>query len=594
MRKENSDFKTGFVSEAGSFIDNRDYFAYIELDDMACYVIADGIDNDQEAHSAEMIAKTILENFIERPTLSRRQLRNSLHEAHEWLKFESRRVRLKASLLVVVTNYTKMIWASSGNARLYHFRGGRVNQKSKDQSLSQVMADDGFLPDETVSQHEERRNLLNYMGNPDRFQPYLSPRIPLSDGDVILLCTSGLWEQVNLPEMLDALVESKEPDALTDTLEEILLSKQQKTINNYTAVAIYTDKTYKEPPKNRKKWIKRILIVMLALLLTGGGFWIYKVREANRMAEAAANMVEFERDGDEYAADADYTKALKSYSEARNAASKVKDRVHALLIGKKQKLARILVDGDGYLKDGIYDKAVSSYTKALDDADNWKEFDEVDIQERIDRTINYERVTEEIRLGDLKFQAQDYSGALVIYKKANTSAIEVSYTAAQKDLQEKIGKVQEKLDAVRMETVNLQGDKLEQKGDRRFDAQDYSGAIDGFMEAQEKYQSIGKLERVLAMERKIAKADEKLHPIVPASVPPIDNATLGDQGGAFPFEEVTEPMEPTPQTTTKQPATTPPTDSSQHGKDIPTGVPTDVPAEGSTSTSSSPDSKEGL
>lgn len=592
MRKENSDFKTGFVSEAGSFIDNRDYFAYIELDDMACYVIADGIDNDQEAHSAEMIAKTILENFIERPTLSRRQLKRSLHEAHEWLKFESRRVRLKASLLVVVTNYTKMIWASSGNVRLYHFRGGRLNQKSKDQSLSQLMANDGYLPDESVSQHEERRNLLNYMGNPDRFEPYISPRIPLSDSDVLLLCTSGLWEQVNLPEMLDALAESKEPDALTDTLEEILLSKQQRTINNYTAVAIYTDKTYKEPPKNRKKWIKRIAIIMLTLILTGGGFWIYKAREASRIATAAANMVEFENTADEYASNGDYTKALKSYSEARNAASKVKDKVHVKLIGSKQKLAQTLVDGDEYLKDGIYDKAESSYTKALKDADKWDEFEEEDIQERLDRTTNYERVTEEIRQGDLKFQGQDYSGALVIYKKANTSAIEVSYTAAQKDLQDKMTKAQEKLDAVQTETVNLQGDKLEQKGDRSFDAQDYSGAIDGYMQAQEKYQSIGKLERVLAMERKIAKADEKLHPVIPVSEDPIDSSFLGDQGLSYPYEPETEPM---PQTTTNQAATTTPAvvdESPPSGTDVP---PTDTTTPTSTpSTSSTPDSKEGL
>ncbi|HEY2492967.1 MAG TPA: serine/threonine protein phosphatase [Paenibacillus sp.] len=591
MRKENSDFKTGFVSEAGSFINNKDYFAYIELDDMACYVIADGIDNDQEAHSAEMIAKTVLENFIERPTLSRRQLKSSLHEAHEWLKFESRRVRLKASLLVVVTNYTKMIWASSGNARLYHFRGGRLNQKSKDQSLSQVMADDGFLPDETVSQHEERGNLLHYMGNPDHFHPYISPRIPLSDGDVLLLCTSGLWEQVNLPEMLDALEECKEPEALTDTLEEILLSKQKRTINNYTAVAIYTDKTYKEPPKNRKKWIKRILIAMMALLLTGGGVWIYKVREATRIAEAAANMVEFERDGDEYAADGDYSKALKSYSEARNAASKVKDKIHTNLIGRKQKLARILVDGDEYLKDRIYDKAVSSYTKALEDADHWDMFDEADIQERIDRTTDYEVVTEQIRQGDLKSQGQDYSGALAIYKKANTAAIEVSYTSAQKDLQDKMSKAQEKLDAVQMETINLKGDKLEQKGDRSFDAQDYAGAIDGYMQAQEKYQSTGKLERVLAMERKIAKADEKLHPVVPV-VPVVpeseamtDNSNFANQGTPFPYESVTETD---PQASRKE-TVAPPAgvdDNTQNVKDVTADDPNPIRP--------TPDSKEEL
>ena len=43
MRKENASFETKFISEAGSYLNNADYFAFVELKDYACYVIADGI-----------------------------------------------------------------------------------------------------------------------------------------------------------------------------------------------------------------------------------------------------------------------------------------------------------------------------------------------------------------------------------------------------------------------------------------------------------------------------------------------------------------------------------------------------------------------
>lgn len=36
---------------------------------------------------------------------------------------------------------------------------------------------------------------------------------------------------------------------LTDTLEEVLLSKQHRTVNNYTAAAIYVNKVFQEKPK---------------------------------------------------------------------------------------------------------------------------------------------------------------------------------------------------------------------------------------------------------------------------------------------------------------------------------------------------------
>lgn len=57
---------------------------------------------------------------------------------------------------------------------------------------------------------------------------------------------------------------------LTDTLEEVLLSKQHRTVNNYTAAAIYVNKVFQEKPKNRRKLIKRILIALLVFIVVGG------------------------------------------------------------------------------------------------------------------------------------------------------------------------------------------------------------------------------------------------------------------------------------------------------------------------------------
>ncbi|GIP59764.1 serine/threonine protein phosphatase [Paenibacillus woosongensis] len=537
MRKENSDFKTAFVSEAGSFIDNRDYFAFVELEDMACYVIADGLDTDREVLSAKMAVSVILENFMAKPSLSRKKIQQDLEAAHEWLKFESRRVRLKASVLVVVTNYTKMVWASCGNARLYHFRGGRLNLRSKDQSLAQLLLEDGRVSEDRLSSHEERGNLLNYMGRPDRFEPYISEKTPLSDGDVLLLCTPGIWEEVELPEMLDALAESSDPDSLTDTLEDIVLSKQRQTVNNYTAAAIYANKTFAEKPKNRKKWIMRIGIMLLTLALAGGGIWYAKYRQAVKLAETVALMTEFEQEGDEYASAGDYPKALKAYSEAKNAASKLKDKLHFQLLRNKQRVAQAVTDGDEYVKDGSFDMAVDSYTKAIGEADKYKPFKVEDIEARIERSEAVAKLTEVMKEGDILFQNQDYNSALELYRKAYRAAIEANYPGGQKQLETKMEEAEGKINHIHRETKTLQADNLEKKGDRALAALDYNAAIEAYTLAQEMYQEIDKLERVLAMERKIAKADEKRNPIVPASGQNTDSgaglsSNLGSNGAA--------------------------------------------------------------
>ena len=512
MRKENSDFKTSFVSEAGSFLHNKDYFAYVELDDMACWVIADGLDADREADSAEMVVKSILGRFTEKPTMSPLRLKRYMQEAHEWLREESRRVRLKASLILVVTDYSKMVWAVAGHARLYHFRGGRLFGRSQDQSLAQAMANAGEISDAAIDYHAERHNLLNYMGRPDAFEPFVSKKVPLSDSDVLLLCTPGLWEEVHRLEMLDALEEAKEPEDFTDTLEDVLLSKQRGTVNNYTAVAVYVNKAFKEDPKKKWRKLKKWLIALVILAVAGGGAIYLYAKEVSRKAEAATNMIEFQQNADTYMKEGDYAKAVNEYSEARNMAKRLKDRYHRDLFDKKQRLMQLMVDGDGFFKERDFAKALDKYVKAQEEAKPYKEFNHKELEEKIERTNLYMQIMSWVQEGDMKFETQDYVGARSSYQRARRAAIEEGFVDGEKDIRKKLEDAEEKVTGLKKEKRLLEGDKLEKKGDQQFAAQDYVGAIDAYSAAQQIYQEIDMLERVLGMERKIDKAVDKLNP----------------------------------------------------------------------------------
>ncbi len=509
MRRENSDVKTAFVSEAGSLLDNRDYFAYTELDDRACYVIADGLDEDDQQRSAEMAAKIILENFMEKPSLSRWRIRRWLKEAHETLKFESRRMRLKASLLVIVTDYTKYVCASSGNARLLHLRNGRLLVKSHDQSLAQLMADRGKLAPDKVYHHEESSNLMEYIGKPEQFGMSFIRKTRMMDGDVLLLTTAGLWKGLDQSEIADALAESQDPQTFADTLEDVLLSKQAYHYDNYTAAALYINKVYQDDPKKKMRIIRRILIAVLVFCVLGGGVWWATYRSIERKAEAAANLVEYQQTGDQYTQQGDYEKALKSYSEARNAAIKIRDRLHRATLGDKMKIAQSLVDGDGYLKQKEYDQAITSYKAARQQAENYPIFSQTDIQKRLDQTEAFENVNETVQQADLKFQSGEYSAAKKLYEQANKEATQVAYTDAQKDVTTKLNDTQAKLDEIQQQTQELRAEKQEKRGDKALDAGNYELAVTAYDDAQGIYQDIDKLEKVLSIERKISKVEEQ-------------------------------------------------------------------------------------
>ena len=85
MRKENASFITKFISESGSYLVNSDYFAFVELKDYACYVIADGIDTDERKESAKLAITTVITRFSENPGMSAGKLKSYMKAAHKIL-----------------------------------------------------------------------------------------------------------------------------------------------------------------------------------------------------------------------------------------------------------------------------------------------------------------------------------------------------------------------------------------------------------------------------------------------------------------------------------------------------------------------------
>ena len=85
MRKYNSSLKTAFVSEAGSKLTNKDYFGFVELDNFACYVIADGITDKGDADGARIAIEAIIQAFQEEPGIGKGRIKGYLKRANEVL-----------------------------------------------------------------------------------------------------------------------------------------------------------------------------------------------------------------------------------------------------------------------------------------------------------------------------------------------------------------------------------------------------------------------------------------------------------------------------------------------------------------------------
>nr|WP_289702414.1 serine/threonine protein phosphatase [Enterocloster clostridioformis] len=147
MRKQNSTFKTAFISEAGSGLENNDYFAFVELEKYACYVIADGLNDLPDAESARLATQTIILAFEEHPSIKRRAVLSYLEAANKALQGADSREKLKASITVVVTDYAKARYGYAGNTRLRFYREGAVKEQTTDMSLGTQLIKEKELPE---------------------------------------------------------------------------------------------------------------------------------------------------------------------------------------------------------------------------------------------------------------------------------------------------------------------------------------------------------------------------------------------------------------------------------------------------------------
>jgi len=110
---------------------------------------------------------------------------------------------LGTTLVAAVVCGGRATIANVGDSRAYLVRGGQATQVSVDHSWVAEQVRAGLLSAEEAQHHPRRsritRALLGEPAEPDLFEVNLRP------GDVLLLCSDGLWEAVSPEGMATAL-----------------------------------------------------------------------------------------------------------------------------------------------------------------------------------------------------------------------------------------------------------------------------------------------------------------------------------------------------------------------------------------------------
>ena len=517
MRKQNSSFQTEFISEAGIDLTNNDYFAYVEYDKYACYVIADGLNEHPDPVSASLASQAAFLKFQERPSMSRNTISACLKAANDALCEAEHKDRLKASIMVVITDYTKMRYGYAGNTRLCLYRKGYIQNRSKDTSLANEIAVKQRQPEDVLAEHEEKNNLYAYAGQGQGFSPVISKKIKLQNGDVIALYTRGIWEKIRRKEMDAVFADATEPKEMLLELEGKLFQEQTGRLENYTCAVIYVNKIFLDPNKRRK--IKKIIIVSIvaavAILILSLVLWFLRLWRKKQIEELELRYA----DTIEYIQDRNFIRAQEECVKALDVAHNLRDKKRIEEISDYQKLIEAINIADEAYYVQNYEEAQSAYLTALNRSRYADRVADEYIDKRLDTVAAYLEVFEYIEMGDALGAAGDYERAEKKYQEAKKMAASAYFEEGRQEAKKSLDNLytlrseadQSSIEAAQNKAANEVGAaSLVSEGDSAFAKGDYDSANVYYLMALEKYQEMEDTVHVKLLQPKISSASEKL------------------------------------------------------------------------------------
>lgn len=363
MRRINSEFQTFHMSEEGQKLSNRDYFGYVEMDDFACYVLADSLDEEPAVNSARLVVESIIRDFTEAPAMSRRALGRYLRRAHAELWHRRGGMHLKAAVVVAVTDYRKLRYCHVGNSRLYLIRNARILERTFDQSLTQNLIEQDRVVLDEAARHEERNNLYSFLGERGAPQIQISRKKKLEAGDLFIQLTRGVWEQCEEQEFLRIVNDAKETKDILDQTEDLILKEQSsRSIDNYSMAVTSVNKVYQSPKKPVS--VKKILMIALPILVVVITVSVTLFVRHHSIRNKTHSMTQCMESGEEYLAGNNYQKAKEEYTEARKLADDLHRDAEYKEADRYLKLSEQILLADEALGAEEYQKAQELYLTA--------------------------------------------------------------------------------------------------------------------------------------------------------------------------------------------------------------------------------------
>ena len=193
---------------------NEDRVAYAYTSEALVMVLCDGMGGHNQGEVASQMTVQVITDLFQaraKPVLPDMTtfLFDGIYAAHDAINEYALRKRMpdppRTTCVACVVQRGMACWAHVGDSRLYQFSRRAMLSRTHDHSAVQQLLDEGRISEAEMRTHPDRNKLYNSVGGYTLPDVEVEQPVKLQEGDVLFLCTDGLWPELSPDEMLSTL-----------------------------------------------------------------------------------------------------------------------------------------------------------------------------------------------------------------------------------------------------------------------------------------------------------------------------------------------------------------------------------------------------
>lgn len=197
----------GFKTDKGVIRgDNED--SLFVMPEQNLYIVADGVGGHNSGQLASRMAVGYMAQYVALNPLTKIKSKVALRGyfkkcieganqlVHEKASYEAGN---RGMATTIVLTYIKDGWAyvvNVGDSRAYLIRDGEINQITEDHTCVRELLNKGLISEEEAENHPDKNMITRAIGGESDICPDFF-RFEVFPGDVIIMCTDGLYDEVN-------------------------------------------------------------------------------------------------------------------------------------------------------------------------------------------------------------------------------------------------------------------------------------------------------------------------------------------------------------------------------------------------------------